>query len=192
MDVDGPPTPSLAHSAHHAHIPALDRRARMPTLPAELVLAIIRLALPPLRKETFTERYSILRACQLVSRAWAPLAQAELYRHVHLPTLDTIAAFPPPFLPHPAYLTQSNDRFRRTRTMRLGKRQPAPRWRDAGDHALPTVPNLWGALRHCTVLEELSITGLDIPDYAELSVVAGALPGLPGVPGRSREGTQLT
>lgn len=58
----------------------------LPTLPPELILNIIRSSLPPtLAYDTFLERSASLRSYALVSRAWRPLAQAELFRDVVVP-----------------------------------------------------------------------------------------------------------
>ncbi|KAL8290358.1 hypothetical protein RQP46_002616 [Phenoliferia psychrophenolica] len=96
-------------------------------LPNELILAIIRTGLPPIRDGTFDERNRLLRTWSCVSRSWAALAQTELYRHVSLPTTPIVEAFLPPS----ASSNTSNirkARFRHTQTLRIGRprRVPAP------------------------------------------------------------------
>ncbi|ORY88181.1 hypothetical protein BCR35DRAFT_330057 [Leucosporidium creatinivorum] len=54
----------------------------VPPLPVEIVEHIIKQSLPPLRFETFKERYELLRTYSLVDSRWRVLAQKELGRHL--------------------------------------------------------------------------------------------------------------
>ncbi|ORY88195.1 hypothetical protein BCR35DRAFT_351035 [Leucosporidium creatinivorum] len=54
----------------------------VPPVPVEIVEHIIKQSLPPLRFETFKERYELLRTYSLVDSRWKELAQKELGRHV--------------------------------------------------------------------------------------------------------------
>ncbi|ORY88072.1 hypothetical protein BCR35DRAFT_301985, partial [Leucosporidium creatinivorum] len=54
----------------------------LPSLPLEIIHHIIELSLPPIRFETFSERYELLRTFSLLSKSWTSWAQTELGRHV--------------------------------------------------------------------------------------------------------------
>ncbi|ORY89115.1 hypothetical protein BCR35DRAFT_329569 [Leucosporidium creatinivorum] len=52
--------------------------------PTEILHHIIRLAVPPLRFSTYKERYSVLKACALVSKRWCIVARQELGKHIYI------------------------------------------------------------------------------------------------------------
>ncbi|ORY88207.1 hypothetical protein BCR35DRAFT_324305 [Leucosporidium creatinivorum] len=54
----------------------------VPPLPVEIVEHIIKQSLPPLRFDTFKERYELLKTFALVDSRWRVLAQRELGRHL--------------------------------------------------------------------------------------------------------------
>lgn len=66
-----------------------------PSLPWELIHHIIKLSLPAIRCDTFAERYELLLNFTLVSKSWSSLAQAELWRHVHVNHKGTFDALKP-------------------------------------------------------------------------------------------------
>lgn len=58
----------------------------VPSLPAELVLHIIRLSLPsrPGERSAWNARVAVLCACALVNSTWRALAERELYRSIEV------------------------------------------------------------------------------------------------------------
>ncbi|ORY66627.1 hypothetical protein BCR35DRAFT_354856 [Leucosporidium creatinivorum] len=54
----------------------------VPPLPVEIIEHIIKQSLPPLRFDTFKERYELLRTFALVDSRWRVLAQRELGKHL--------------------------------------------------------------------------------------------------------------
>lgn len=65
----------------------------MNSLPFELIDLIIQTSLPPLKLSTYSERYSILTACALVSREWKELAQEKLIQHVTIQNQKNLDLF---------------------------------------------------------------------------------------------------
>ncbi|KAL8290346.1 hypothetical protein RQP46_002604 [Phenoliferia psychrophenolica] len=163
--------PRVALALDHATPPESGAELSSPKpLPNELILAIIRAGLPPVRDSTFGERSSLLLTWSLVSRAWAALAQSELYRHVSLPSLRAIVRY----LPH-QNTPETNDprkaRFRHTQTLRFGK---AASFRGGPPNPTARLDKVLGlVLALCTQLKELRITAMYGVDYAELSIAAG-------------------
>lgn len=59
----------------------------VPPLPNELHHQILLIALPRLSFDTFKERYELLRAASLVSKAWRRMALRELIRHPYFQSI---------------------------------------------------------------------------------------------------------